>query len=54
MLKKHLTIAKYSRLSKNPQAIILYKIIQYWFPLNYLQKNIIKKVLNYTFLNKRY
>lgn len=52
MSEKHLTEVEYSRLSKNPQAIILYDIIQDWLFLNPLQRVIVKKVLSYAILSK--
>lgn len=54
MSEKHLTKLKYNWFSKNPQAIILYDIIQDRLPFNYLQSVVVEKTLNHIILNKRY
>lgn len=52
MLEEYLTKVESSRLSDNPQAIILYDIIQDRLFLNHLQRVIVEEVLNHAILNK--
>ena len=52
MLEEYLTKIKYSRLGNNPQAIILYEIIQDWLSLNHLQRVVVEKMLNHAIFNK--
>ena len=53
MSEKHLTKIKYNCLSNNLYIMILCDIIQDRLLFNYLQRVVIKKVLNYAILNKR-
>ncbi len=52
MSEEHLTEIESSRLSDNPQAIILCDIIQDRLLLNHLQRVVVEKVLNHTICNK--
>ena len=52
MSEEYLTKIEYSHLSKNPQVIILYNIIQDRLSLNHLQKVVVEEVLNYVIFNK--
>ena len=53
MWKKHLIKVKYNRLNKNPQAIILYGIIQNRLLLNHLQSIVVEEAVNHAILNKK-
>ncbi len=52
MLEELLTEVEYNRLSKNPDVIILYDIIQDRLTLNHLQRVVVEEVLNHPILNK--
>ncbi len=51
--EKHLTKVKSNHLGDNLQVIILYDIIQDRLLLNYLQRLVIEKVLNYAIRNEK-
>ncbi len=52
MLEEYLTKVESIHLSDNPQAILLYDIIQDRLPLNHLQRVVVEEVLNHAIRNK--
>ncbi len=52
MSEEYLTKVESSYLSDNPQAIILYDIIQDQLPLNHLQRVVVEEVLNHAICNE--